>query len=217
MTRIESLCGFLDPCITFADVACDHGYFAEYMLKNAMCGNAVVSDISAKSLSKARTLLSDYIENGVCRAVCCDGLEKIEGADEVLIAGIGGEEILKILKNSYIPEKFVFQPMKNAKTLRAYLLRQDCFIAADDIFTDGGKYYSVIKGRRTGGKQAYSERQLEYGRDSLKNPAFKTYLNEEISKKRGYLKRGLSCETRGEIEKTIRFMEDTLLEVSRNT
>ncbi|MDE6612965.1 MAG: class I SAM-dependent methyltransferase, partial [Clostridia bacterium] len=123
MERIERLCTFLDNCRVFADVACDHGYCAEYMLKNELCESAVVSDISEKSLAKAQKLLLSYIDREKCRAVCCDGLEKIDGADEVLIAGIGGAEIIKILQNAYIPEKFIFQPMKNAKALREYLLQ----------------------------------------------------------------------------------------------
>ena len=57
MDRIERLCAFLDKCATFADVACDHGYCAKYMLDNGLCERAVISDISEKSMSKARTLL----------------------------------------------------------------------------------------------------------------------------------------------------------------
>lgn len=216
MDRIERLCAFLDKCATFADVACDHGYCAKYMLDNGLCERAVISDISEKSLSKARTLLSDYIESGACRAVCCDGLEKIADADEVMIAGIGGEEILKILQNAYIPEKFVFQPMKNAERLRVYLLEQGCSIIADDVFTDGKKYYFVIKGTRTGDKADYTEAQTEFGRDSLKNPVLKNYIQEELAKKHGYLRRNLSEAAREEILKGIRLLEDTLFEVIRN-
>ena len=58
MDRISILCSFLDKCTSFADVACDHAYCAEYMLKNNLCESAFVSDISEKSLSKARKLLS---------------------------------------------------------------------------------------------------------------------------------------------------------------
>ena len=216
MDRIEQLCSFLDSCNVFADVACDHGYCAKYMLDSGLCNRAVISDISEKSLSKAQTLLSCYIENGLCRSVCCDGLEKIDGADEILIAGIGGEEILKILQNAYIPEKFVFQPMKNARQLRAYLLEKGCNITADDVFTDEKKYYFVIKGERAGGSNCYTETQLEFGKNSLKTPVLKEYLKEELAKKCGYLKRKLSQIARKEIEESIRFLEDTLLEVSRN-
>ncbi|MDE5722289.1 MAG: class I SAM-dependent methyltransferase [Clostridia bacterium] len=217
MDRIERLCAFLDCCRVFADVACDHGYCAEYMLKNGLCESAVISDISEKSLAKAEKLLSEFTASGKCRAVCCDGLENIDGADEVLIAGIGGAEIIKILQNAYIPEKFIFQPMKNAKALRKYLLQSGCKIICDDLFTDGKKYYFVIKGTRTGGGQSYLKAQLEYGKDSLFNPVLKSYIKEELSKKRGYLMRGLSESAQAEIQDEIRFMEEVLREVDRNT
>lgn len=217
MERIERLCAFLDSCRVFADVACDHGYCAEYMLKNRLCESAVISDISEKSLAKAQKLLSEYIAESKCRAVCCDGLEKIDGADEVLIAGIGGAEIIKILQNAYIPEKFVFQPMKNAKDLREYLLQNGCNISCDDLFTDGKKYYFVIKGTRSGDKQSYSETQLEYGKDSLYNPVLKSYIKDELAKKHGYLKRGLSESSKKSVQDDIRFMEEVLREVDRNT
>ncbi|MDE7305973.1 MAG: class I SAM-dependent methyltransferase, partial [Clostridia bacterium] len=102
MDRIKKLCSYLKPCKSFADVACDHGYCAQYMLKNDFCESAIISDISAKSLSKAEKLLKQFIADGKCRAVCCDGLKLIpKETEQVLIAGIGGEEIIKILKASF--------------------------------------------------------------------------------------------------------------------
>ena len=69
------------------------------MLKNGLCKRAVISDISAKCLEKAEILLKNYIQSGAVKSVCCSGLEKIdESTDEVLIAGMGGDEIVEILK-----------------------------------------------------------------------------------------------------------------------
>ena len=211
MDRIKKLCSYLSPCKIFADVACDHGYCAEFMLKNNFCESAVISDISEKSLFKAQSLLSDYIKSGKCIAVCCDGLEKIEQTvDEVLIAGICGEEIVKILKNSYIPKSFVFQPMKNAEVLREYLLSRGCQIVTDDIFTDEKNYYFVITGMRFGKTQAYNKAQIKYGKDSLKNPVFYEYLKEELSKKKSYLTRKMSEENRKLLQGEVFFMEEIL-------
>lgn len=211
MDRIKILCSYLGKCKTFADVACDHGYCAEYMLENGLCESAVISDISDKSLSKAEKLLSRYIKNGRCQSVCCDGLEKIDNADLVLIAGIGGEEIVRILKNSYIPQSFVFQPMKNAETLRAYLIENGCRISLDDIFTDGKNYYFVIKGGGFGNNAEYTKAQLLYGKHSLENPVLKEYLKEEISKKKSYLTRQMTEESRVGLEKAITFMQGVLI------
>lgn len=210
MDRITKLCSYLEKCAVFADVACDHGYCTKFMLDKGLCERAIISDISEKSLSKAQALLADYIQNGVCAVVCCDGLEKVKGADSVLIAGIGGEEIIKILQNSEIPQSFIFQPMKNAKELRGFLLDSGCFITCDDIFTDCRNYYFIIKGKNGGKKQSYTKAQLEYGADSLKNPVFADFLNTEIQKKQSYLLRGMSESSRESVQKSIDFMQGVL-------
>lgn len=187
MGRIEELCAYLDKCRTFADVGCDHGYCTKSALERGLCESAVIADISAKSLSKAEKLLASYIAEGRVKSVCCDGLEGIDGdTDEVLIAGMGGEEIIKILSSAFIPKKFVFQPMKNAPMLRRYLIERGCAILRDDIIEDG-KYYFVIKGECSGGTAKYSEVELEFGRDSLKNPIFAGYAATELEKKQTYL------------------------------
>lgn len=210
MDRIDKLCSYLFKCGTFADVACDHGYFAEHMLENGLCERAIISDISEKSLKKAETLLSEYISAGKCRAVCCDGLKEIDrDTDLVMIAGIGGEEIIKILSEGFIPKSFVFQPMKNADALRGYLLKNGCFIEIDDIFTDGKKYYFVIRGGR-GTPQKYTQQQLMYGKDSLKNPVFYDYLIDELTKKKSYLKNEMAEENRQTLTNQIKLMEEVL-------
>ena len=210
MDRISNLCSYLSKCNTFADVACDHGYVAEYMLKNGLCKSAVVSDISEKCLKKAETLLEKYISAGKCRAVCCDGLKLIDReTDCIMIAGIGGEEIIKILNDGFIPNSFIFQPMKNANSLREYLLKNDCFIETDDIFSDGKKYYFIIKGRK-GKAQKYTEEQLLYGKDSLKNRVFYDYLKEELIKKKNYLLSDMREESRISLTQQIKKMEEVL-------
>ena len=183
MDRIEKLCSYLDKCEVFADVGCDHGYCTEYMLKAGLCERAIISDISAKSLAKAEKLLKPYIEKNIVTPVVCNGLSKVHGADEVLIAGMGGEEILSVLKGGYIPEKFVFQPMKNGDKLRKYLLDEGCTLIKDDIFTDGKKFYFVIKGVRRGeAAEPYTECELLFGRHSLTNPVMHEFIISEVEK-----------------------------------
>lgn len=188
MGRIEHICALLEKCKTFADVGCDHGYCTRYMLENNLCDLAYISDISGQSLKKAQNLLSEYIKSGRCKSICCDGLQGFETVPEqVLIAGMGGEEIIKILSRG-IPDKFVLQPMKNAPLLRGFLLENGCTITRDDIFKDG-KYYFIIKGEKSNnvGGINYSPLETEFGRDSFYNPVFAEYLKEEIAKFNGYL------------------------------
>lgn len=210
MGRIETICSYLGACGTFADVGCDHGYCAEYMLKNALCTRAYITDISPKCLAKAEKLLKREITEGRCVAVCCDGLVGIpEMVDLALIAGMGGEEIIKILNQSYIPENFVFQPMKNAPLLRDFLLQRGCFLTQDDIFYDG-KYYFIIKGTARGGRQSYTKAQLSFGKDSLHNPLLNGFLESELQKNRIYLSRPVSERSRAAIEQRIEFLQGVL-------
>ena len=188
MGRIEEVCSFLDKCVSLADVGCDHGYCTQYALERGLCQRAVIADVSAKSLAKAERLLAPYIKSGRVTSVCCDGLQGIPPTTEqVLIAGMGGEEIVGILTRGYIPQKFVLQPMRNCSLVRSFLISSGCAILADDVFFDG-KYYFIIKGTREGGTSAYSPVELEFGRHSLKNVVFADYASAELKKKLGYLR-----------------------------
>lgn len=172
--RIDTLCSLLLPAKTFADVGCDHGYCSEYMLKNSLCDKAILSDISKGSPQKAETLLCRYIDEGRAEAVLGDGLCGVpKTTDEVLIAGMGGHEIVDILsdeKYGFLPERFVFQPMHDAELLRRYLIGVGGILERDFTFKDG-KFYDVIAGRkREEGERAqeYSDAEYEFGRENLK-------------------------------------------------
>lgn len=208
--RIEKLCAYLTPCKDFADVGCDHGYCTLYMLENKLCKEAVFSDIGEKCLSKAERLLKDYIERGVARGICCNGLEKIPKESElVLIAGMGGEEITEILRSGFIPQRFVLQPMKNAEKVREYLITNGAAIDADEPFESHGKFYYVICGRRDGGSENYTKANLKFGKN-LSGAATRAYIQSEIDKNLGYLARPLAQKARAEIEERTAFMQGVL-------
>ena len=120
--RLERIFSEIPPCKVFADIGCDHGYMTKAMVESGKCERAIVSDVSAKCLEKAQTLLSDYIGSGVVESVVSDGFEKVGACDLALIAGMGGEEITAILnacKN--LPKKH-----KNlSKEVRAKKSRND--------------------------------------------------------------------------------------------
>ena len=163
--RLQRLCAEIKACTVFADVGCDHGYCAEYVLKNGLCGRCYISDISAASLKKAERLLSEYIAEGIAYSFCCAGMELIpKDADQVLIAGMGGEEILSILREGFLPERLVLQPMKNAAKVRKYLLEEGYSITRDYTFFDG--------------------KSVWFGYDNLHHPTqeFLDYLKAETEK-----------------------------------
>ncbi|MBO5525586.1 MAG: SAM-dependent methyltransferase [Clostridia bacterium] len=188
--RIKTLCSLIPPCTSFADVGCDHGYISEFVLKTNLCDRVTVADVSKGSLKKAQTLLSDEIERGRCTAVLCDGLEKISpDTDFVLIAGMGGMEIVGILERGFLPKRFLFQPMKNTETLRRYLVSRGARLFRDFTFRDD-KYYDVIVGERNGYSD-YSELDFRYGKENLERrpQAFLDSLKDKNEKQKQFLER----------------------------
>ena len=188
--RLQTLCGEIRACKIFADVGCDHGYCAEYVLRQGLCERCYISDISAASLAKAEKLLSAYIEAGTVKSFCCAGLELVpKDAEQVLIGGMGGEEIIGILKDGFFPERLVLQPMKNSSKLREYLLGNGYAITRDYMFSDG-KFYDVICAQRGGVARKYDERTLLFGYDNLYSPTqdFIMFLRAEIGKCCGRLR-----------------------------
>lgn len=199
--RVERICAALPICKTLADVGCDHGYMAEYALRKGIAETVYVSDISAGSLKKAETLLAEYVEAGKCIPVLADGMKGLpRDLDCLLIAGLGGEEIVRILSEGYLPPDFVFQPMKNAEKLRRYLVGRGAKILTDETFGEG-YFYDLIVGKNEGGSE-YTEREFFFGRDNLKAPsaAFRKKLDSEREKLCSYLEReNLSDQSRGRL------------------
>ena len=189
--RIRAICAELLPCGVFADVGCDHGYCTQYMLENGLCRRAVLSDISAASLAKAEKLLGSYIRAGIAASVCCAGLERVpRDTDEVLIAGMGGDEIADILEGGFLPPVLVLQPMRNARRVREFLLANGYALTRDFTFRDG-KFYDLLRAERgtaeaerQGRERAYGEKELAFGYDNLHAPSadFAAWLAEEIEK-----------------------------------
>ena len=199
--RIRIICSHLPVVRTFADVGCDHGYCTRFMFEEGRCERAYISDISRESLRKAELLLREHILAGRCIPVCADGMTAFpETPDCVLIAGMGGEEIIHILSEADMPPSFVLQPMRNTDKVRAYLLSRGCRILKDFTFSDG-KYYDLIVGEGAGGDE-YTDWEIAYGRDNLRTPSpeFVQKLRKEQRELRKLLEdAALSRESREEV------------------
>lgn len=214
--RLAAVCGELEKCDTFADVGCDHGYCTLYMLENWLCRTAQISDISAKSLKKAQALLSAYIAEGRVCPVVCDGLAGIDrGTEQVLIAGMGGEEIVKILSDGFLPPKLVLQPMKNAEKVRAFLLGRGYALLHDHTFYADKKFYDLIKAVKGGKQEEYNKDMLSFGRENIISPTedFAKMLERDISRCREW--RESAAEGRAEIDARLKKLEGLYDETCR--
>ena len=181
--RLIKIFSALPKCSVFADIGCDHGYIAKAMLESGKCDRVIISDISAKCLLKAQSLLKKHELNGRVKSVVSDGFSKVDFCDLALIAGMGGEEISAILLNAkFLPENLVIQPMKNCDKARKTAVMKGYKIISDFLFKSGGKFYDLIVMKK--GEDCLSEEEEEFGRDNLKktNPDFIEMLKQRIDK-----------------------------------
>ncbi len=179
--RLNKIVGLITPCQRLFDVGCDHGYVSEYSLKNNLCSQVVISDISPLSLKKAQDLLAEYA--GRVESVVCDGIpQTYDQIEQAVICGMGGEIIIDILSNTKIlPQKLVLQPMKNSSKVRRFLLDKGYEITLDRVYLCEGKFYDFITCRLGGEKQVYSPLQIEFGADNLLGGGdFLAYLDDKI-------------------------------------
>ena len=176
--RLETLLSYVMPCGTFADIGCDHGLVAVSVLKSKICNKVIAADVSVASLRKA-IKLADIEHIGGLIAVVSDGFDNIkEPVDEAMIAGMGGEEICKILSRcENFPNRLILQPMKNAEKLRRELVLDFGYPITDDfIFFDGEKYYDLIVADKSAEKTEYSEDDFVFGKGNLNgNGDFKRF------------------------------------------
>lgn len=194
--RLKEIFSLLPNASVFADVGCDHGYVAKEVLKSGKAEKVIISDISAKCLSKAETLLKDEISDGRAISAISNGFEKLPKCDLALIAGMGGEEIISILKNAwFLPQTLVLQPMKNLPKLRVFLVDLGYKIIKDYVFTAEQKYYDLLLVEK--GEDKLSDDEIEFGRTNLleKGKAYLDRLSKEINSLYFYAKQdGLSLE-----------------------
>ena len=99
--RLELVLSFVEPGESAADVGTDHGHVPVELVRRTIVKKAVAMDVRKGPLSRATENialagLADKIETSTS-----DGVAKLQPgeADSVVIAGMGGELIIKILEN----------------------------------------------------------------------------------------------------------------------
>jgi len=197
LSKILSFVSFNADCCF--DVGSDHGKLTYALLKEKNVKKVIASDISLPSLMKTKNLIEKSEFKTRVDYICCDGLTgypKEQKADYVIIVGMGGNEIVKIMEkieNFSAYSNFILEPMQDAAVLREYLLKNGFEINNDELIEERGKLYSIIKvGGKTGTCQKYKKEDVWFGKDDVKNltQEFKTLLLKEqqsLLKRQKYL------------------------------
>lgn len=136
-----------------ADIGCDHGKLAASLILSGRCREVIAADIAPGPLAGAQRLFEELGICGSARTLLCDGLDGIgpESADDVIIAGLGADEIERIIARApwlRDPEKqLVLVPASRHGSLRRFLAREGFQRTAELAVLEAGQLYTVIAAR----------------------------------------------------------------------
>lgn len=136
----------VDDSTSVIDVGCDHGLLGLNLLKDNKITHLICADISANALQSCRdnakrmSLTPDF--------KITDGLTNVdlESIKTIIITGLGGNNIIEILKQGDIDNKcLIISPQSNSFKVRRFLSKIGFKLIKEECVYERNKYYFVMK------------------------------------------------------------------------
>lgn len=172
-----------------ADVGTDHGHLPIHLVASHKVERAIAMDVRPGPLSRAEHAIQHHGLQARIQVRLADGLAALRPgeADTVVIAGMGGALIQKILgEGEHMWDSvrhWILSPQSEIGETRHWLEQHGFSIRKEDMVLDGGKYYVIMDAIR--GMMHYSqEYEYTYGEFLIRtgNPVLKAYLELEREK-----------------------------------
>lgn len=154
--RLAACADYVRPDSRVCDIGTDHAYLPCFLTQHGNHPQITAADVHEKPLETARRHI---IANGCAdtvSTVLSDGLADIppEWAEDIIIAGMGGELILRILLDcpwlAHPEKRLILQPMSQAPELRKGLYANAFCIEAETPVAENGHHYTVMLCRYAG-------------------------------------------------------------------
>lgn len=147
--RMQGVADLVTPGLVLADIGTDHSYLPIYLVKNEIVPKAIAMDVNKGPLAIAQEHieaegLSDRITTRLS-----DGLVQLNNdeAQSVIVAGMGGRLILKILSESKhqweMVKEFILQPQSELELFRRQMEVWGFVCQEENMIFDDGKYYPM--------------------------------------------------------------------------
>lgn len=183
--RLKAIINMVPKTNTIADIGCDHGKVAIALIKNLTAKYVICTDISGKSLNKARKLVkssklsqSISLREGNGLAVLNTG-----EAEAAVIAGMGAELIIDILDadKDMIPDTLVLSCNTASGLLRQWLSTNGYRIEDESLEFENQHFYPVILAVK-GESKKLTDLEIEFGPILLrkKPKTLKYYIRKRI-------------------------------------
>lgn len=195
--RLSSVASMVTAGNCLADVGTDHGYVPIYLYERNIIPHAIAMDVNKGPLERATLHIA---ESGMKEAIetrLSDGLAALKPgeADSVVIAGMGGPLIIRIL--SAYPEtteslkELILQPQSEIPEVRIWLYENGYEIVEEHMVFEDGKYYPMFKAVKNPQAEKLSDLEYKFGKLSVlgEKDVLKAYLVREIANKQNILKK----------------------------
>lgn len=185
--RLIRIASYVRSDTLVLDIGTDHGIIPLYLYEQNPNRKIIATDISSKSLSKLDLKIKE--KSYPIRTFVTDGLRGLGniGAEDIIISGMGGDLIVKILSEDLeIAKKarLILSPQSAINKLRKFLIKNGFEIFIEDLLEESGHYYTIISAEYTGKKQVYSALEYKYGKleNHINKSCLLNMLSEEMKK-----------------------------------
>ncbi|MDR3295550.1 MAG: class I SAM-dependent methyltransferase [Clostridiales Family XIII bacterium] len=141
--RLEQICAHVAAGERVADIGTDHGFLPIALYERGIAYSSVLCDLKPGPLEKAADNIRRRLPGAHFDLRLGDGLSPLRAgeADIVVIAGMGGRLIVKILaadpRLSRSMKKYILQPRNAADVLRGWLLENGFRICDESLAAEG--------------------------------------------------------------------------------
>ena len=149
--RLSALASLVSKGHRLADIGTDHGYIPIYLCQKDVIPSAIAMDIGKGPLQQATAHIKQQGLSGRIETRLSDGLTALQPgeADTILIAGMGGGLVMKILSEGTHAltgrEELILQPQSEIAQVRTYLRTHGFQILEEEMILEDGKYYPMMK------------------------------------------------------------------------
>jgi len=149
--RLKAVASMVTLGNVVADIGTDHGYVPIYLIKEGLIKHALAMDINEAPLQSAKENIATYDCEQAIKTRLSNGVEALKAneADTVIIAGMGGNLIMKILSAGrevlVTAKELILQPQSEIAQVRCFLQANGYCIIAEDMVYEDGKYYPMMK------------------------------------------------------------------------
>ena len=189
-SRLTAIAELVPNDAKLIDVGCDHAFLDIYLVEHHKGLKHVASDNKQGPLEKARINLEQYGMVDEVILQLSEGLTKVdEDIDTAIIAGMGGRNIIGILKQGNLNHinTLILSPNNDVSLVREYICK-NYYFENEDLVEDGKYIYPIMLLKK--GKRYCSKKELYFGPVLIsdQNKLFYEYYGRSIRQKELLLK-----------------------------